>query len=203
MASKARRRSDEYELLPRTSSDSIPSFSSSDHEHYGSPTTDLQLLPLLAWLFIRLPLRQARAKYSKFSSSRSSRRLLVRSIYWTFAALPCIVVLLVVFTATFRPSYIRLPDHYQSLQRKCLESKEPGRGNVNNEKVFIAATLYDPKGSLIGGDWGSAVLELVELLGPENVYLSVYENDADPRAKAALEALGKKLNCNLLPRPYP
>jgi hypothetical protein len=36
---------------------------------------------------------------------------------------------------------------------------------------------------------------LVELLGPDNVHLSVYENDADPTAKEALEQLKSKLNC--------
>ncbi|KAI9866246.1 MAG: hypothetical protein M1813_001367 [Trichoglossum hirsutum] len=193
MARKAHRRSDEYELLPRTSSDSTPSFSSLDH---GSPTVDHQLLRLFALLFVRLPLRQARAIYSKLSGSRSLRRLLIRGIYWTSAALSCMIVLLVVFTAVFRPSYTHLPDHYRALQRRCLESKELGRGNVNNEKVFIAASLYDPKGTLVGGDWGNAVLGLIELLGPENVYLSIYENDVKPPARAALDALGKKLKCN-------
>lgn len=37
--------------------------------------------------------------------------------------------------------------------------------------------------------------ELVELLGPSNIHLSVYENDADPEAKAALEDMAKKITC--------
>jgi Cryptococcal mannosyltransferase 1 len=197
MRPKIRHRSGDYELLPRASSDSTPSFPSLDQGHCGSPTVDLQPLRLLVRLFIRLPLRHARAIYSKFSSSRSLRRqLIIRSIYWAFAALLCLLIRLIVFTATFRPSYTRLPVHYRALQKKCQESKGPGQGNVNSEKIFIAAALYDPTGSLLGGDWSSAVLELVELLGPENVYLSIYENDADLLAKAALEALGKNLSCS-------
>lgn len=47
----------------------------------------------------------------------------------------------------------------------------------------------------MGKDWGNAVLELVELLGPQNVHLSIYENDADPLAKAALESMEHKVNC--------
>lgn len=80
----------------------------------------------------------------------------------------------------------------RALQKRCKESKELGRGNVNNEKIFLAATLFDPAGTLIGGRWGNAVLELVELLGPQNVYLSVYENDATSAVKVALERLGAK-----------
>ncbi|OCL00408.1 glycosyltransferase family 69 protein [Cenococcum geophilum 1.58] len=190
------RRSEEYELLPRVSSDSIRSSSNSDLEHHGSTTTNIHHLRLPAWLCIRLPLRPARALYTKLSGPRGPRRPLVRGICWMIAAILCVIILLVVFTAAFRPSYTHLPDHYGALQRRCRESHEPGRGNINNEKVFIAATLYDPKGLLVGGDWGSAVLKLVELLGPENVYLSVYENDADPLAKASLETLEKRLTCN-------
>ncbi|KAF2815758.1 uncharacterized protein BDZ99DRAFT_565695 [Mytilinidion resinicola] len=84
-----------------------------------------------------------------------------------------------------------------ALQRRCSESSKPGRGNVHNEKVFIAAALYDPGGDLVGGDWGNAVLKLVELLGPENVHLSVYENDADPSANTALDTFRDKLSCNI------
>ena len=101
----------------------------------------------------------------------------------------------IIFTAAFRPSYSRPPDHYQILRRKCEESKEIGRGNVKNEKIFIAASLHDPEGTLVGGDWGSAVADLVDLLGPQNVHLSVYENDASSQAKAALEHMKNKLQC--------
>ncbi|MCJ1432130.1 hypothetical protein MMC27_001486 [Xylographa pallens] len=106
------------------------------------------------------------------------------------------MVLLIAITAVFSPSYAQLPDHYRTLQRRCQESKQLGRGNVNNETVFIAATLYDAEGALVSGHWGSAVLELVDLLGPANVYLSVYENDPDTGAKASLENLAKSLPCN-------
>ncbi|KAL9036303.1 MAG: hypothetical protein Q9180_004373, partial [Flavoplaca navasiana] len=82
---------------------------------------------------------------------------------------------------------------YRELQKRCQEPKEPGCANVYNERIFIAASLYDPDGSLVGGNWGRAVLELVELLGPQNVHLSVYEDDASPKAKAALEKMRTKI----------
>jgi Cryptococcal mannosyltransferase 1 len=98
-------------------------------------------------------------------------------------------LLFAVFTIVFRPSYSNPPEHYKTLANRCGGSSELGRGNINNEKVFIAASLYDPQGSLLGGSWGKAVVELVKLLGPDNVHLSVYENDPDPLAKASLEAI--------------
>ncbi|KAL8710623.1 MAG: hypothetical protein Q9220_004847 [cf. Caloplaca sp. 1 TL-2023] len=79
------------------------------------------------------------------------------------------------------------------LSKRCKESKEPGRGNIHNEKIFIAASLYDPDGTLVGGSWTRAVLDLEELLGPENVYISIYENDATQQAKDALDSMRIKV----------
>jgi hypothetical protein len=81
------------------------------------------------------------------------------------------------------------------LERSCKNSTKPGRGNPNNEKVFIAASIYDHDGSLLAGQWGAAVLELVQLLGPQNVHLSVYENDPNIAATASLAKLGSQLKC--------
>jgi hypothetical protein len=72
-------------------------------------------------------------------------------------------------------------------------SSEPGRGNVNKEMIFIAAALYDAVGELLNGASGHSVLGLVDLLGPDNVYLSIYENDADPAAIAALASFKSKV----------
>jgi hypothetical protein len=105
------------------------------------------------------------------------------------------LVFLVYFTAIFVPSYTNWPEHYRELERSCKNSTQPGRGNPNNEKVFIAASIYDHDGTLLARQWGSAVLELVQLLGPQNVHLSVYENDPNIAAKASLEKLGSQLKC--------
>ena len=66
------------------------------------------------------------------------------------------------------------------------QSTAPGRGNPRHEKVFIAASLYDPDGELALGQWGSRVLELIDLLGPDNVFLSIYENDSGTGGEIAL-----------------
>jgi hypothetical protein len=109
-----------------------------------------------------------------------------------------VITFWIIFTAIFRPSYNIPPQHYKILERKCTESRDPGRGNVNNEKVFIAATLYDRNGLLVGGEWGTAVAELVQILGPENVHVSIYENDPDALAQDALYELGTRLDCESL-----
>lgn len=75
-------------------------------------------------------------------------------------------------------------------------SVEPGRGNTHLENVFIAASLFDPGGHLVGGKWGENLVKLIELLGPETTYLSIYENDSGPEARQALSDLDEKLNCN-------
>jgi hypothetical protein len=115
------------------------------------------------------------------------------------AILPYFIVALVLVAGIVFPSYTHRPAHYDRLSQHCAESNEPGRANINGEKVFIAASIYDEEGTLVGGDWGRSVLELVDLLGPENVFLSIYENDADEKAKEVLTQFSEKLHCKMPP----
>ncbi|TKA80986.1 hypothetical protein B0A49_01046 [Cryomyces minteri] len=94
------------------------------------------------------------------------------------------------------PSYTHAPAHYDTLRQRTLNSNSTGSGNINNEKVFIAASIYDKNGGLTGGLWGQAVLRLVNILGPENVFLSIYENDPDPLAATSLKELGRNVRSN-------
>ena len=184
------RRTEQYELLPRTSEDST----SSTHSLPPRPSPNRSKFPRRSlWHFVCLPVRNLRSLYAIFYRQRGSRGRLLRNSCWILVALSSIAAFLIVFTAIFRPSYSHLPGHYRELQKRCQESKEPGCANLYNERIFIAASLYDPDGSLVGGNWGRAVLELVELLGPQNVHLSVYEDDASPKAKAALEKMRTKI----------
>ena len=187
--------SEQYELLPRTSQDSFLSSGSSIKDHEGPPPASPTSSRRLMWHLFRLPFRLIRSVYTKIHHPGGSRGLLLRGSCWIFTAFLTCIAVLVIFTFAFRPSYTYLPEHYQALQRRCVASKEPGRGNINNERIFIAAALHDPGGTLVGKDWGGAVLELVELLGPQNVHLSIYENDADPLARAALESMEQKITC--------
>ncbi|KAF2114992.1 cryptococcal mannosyltransferase 1-domain-containing protein [Lophiotrema nucula] len=185
--------SETYELLPRRSSDYTQA-SDTDVGHFAAPAKRSIQLRLVFRSWVRHCFATFRGKHSRLGSQIRRRRN--RTICCVFPLLACCIVALVVFTFLFLPSYTYPPQHYKALQRLCLESSRLGRGNVNNEKVFIAAALYDPGGKLVDGDWGNAILRLVELLGPANVYLSVYENDADPSANEALEKFKGRLSCN-------
>ena len=65
--------------------------------------------------------------------------------------------------------------------------------NPRNQKVFIAANIVNAE--LIRGAWGDSVLELIDLLGAENAYLSIYENDSGSDTKSALHDLESRVHC--------
>jgi len=70
-----------------------------------------------------------------------------------------------------------------------------GRANIHNEKVFIASSIYDKQGKLASGPWAQNLLDLVDLLGPENVFLSVFEDDPDSLARTSLERFSERVQC--------
>lgn len=126
--------------------------------------------------------------------------LFYRITKYVFLTLICVVVI----TPIFFSSYTHPPAHYKELARRCTPTIRtddgslqpiPGCANPQNEKVFISAILFDKSGHLAGGLWGRQLVQLVRLLGPDNVYLSVYENDSGARGKAALESLKEKVGC--------
>ncbi|KAL8973073.1 MAG: hypothetical protein Q9183_000196 [Haloplaca sp. 2 TL-2023] len=106
-----------------------------------------------------------------------------------------VIFSLVLITAAFRPSYTNPPAHYDELKRSVLSSKNPGRGNPRNESVYIAASIFDRGGGLVNGAWGNALLSLIDLLGSQNVFLSIYENDAGEQAEEALMAFKGRVPC--------
>lgn len=59
-----------------------------------------------------------------------------------------------------------------------------GAANVNNEKVFIAASLYDPEGALLGGEWAKSVGHIEAWGGMKSCLVS---NDS----QSVLSYLGK------------
>lgn len=112
-----------------------------------------------------------------------------------FSVVLTLLPIWIAIVIVFFPSYSQPPQRYYDLRKRAQGSYKPGRGNVNNEKVFIAASLNDPDGSIVNGAWGTAVAELVRLLDPKNVYLSVYENDASKEAVEALDKLRDRVEC--------
>lgn len=102
-----------------------------------------------------------------------------------------VISCLLAFTAVFNPSYTQgqYPENYFAVTDSVRRGggKNPtgfwrsdvaqnpktttgGRGNPLGEKVYIAANIVDAE--LVRGVWGDAVLELMDLLGEENVFLS-------------------------------
>ena len=143
--------------------------------------------------FLESPRKKSRRKPKAPITLPSRRRLLRRSCHVCFVLVSA-TVLLVALASIFAPSYTSPPAHYELLKSKGLGSDENGRANPNNDKVFIAASLYDPDGGLVGGAWGNAISELIMLLGIENVFLSIYENDSDAASQTALEEFGKGIS---------
>lgn len=122
---------------------------------------------------------------------RNPVQALVLVVKYTLISL----IVLLIITPILAPSYTRLPPHYRELKSRCeAPDALPGCANKFNEKVFISVSLYDKAGHLAGGKWGGAILELIQMLGPENTFLSIYENDS-PGGAAALEDFEKKVPC--------
>ncbi|OTB00297.1 glycosyltransferase family 69 protein [Hypoxylon sp. CI-4A] len=106
------------------------------------------------------------------------------------------ICVLLIGTPIIAPSYTRLPQHYRDLETRCRGPlRQPGCANLHNEKVFISVSLYDKGGELANGFWGESLLELIHMLGHDNVFLSIYENDSGPEGAEALESLRRQLRC--------
>ncbi|KAK4892888.1 hypothetical protein LTR27_008616 [Elasticomyces elasticus] len=124
---------------------------------------------------------------------RSLRHRLLRA-YLVFVTL---ISCMLLTCAIFFSSYSDPPQRYHALRRRVDEEPyRQGRANPDNQKVFIAASLYDAKGKLVSGDWGRSVKGLIRILGPENVHLSIYQNDADDESRIALNDFRRSVSCN-------
>jgi ZIP family zinc transporter len=192
MSAKHHRFGKDYELLPR---------SSFDVEEKGrrdlrdiSPSTSW-----LPWLDWKLPISSFfdRSVYTHYITPRRRGRSLVRLVCWSVASIPLFLLLLVLVTAVLFPSYTNRPVHYNLLRQQALATRELGRANVYDKKIFISAALYEEKGNLVSGAWGRAVLQLIDLLGPQNVHLSIYEDNPDPETEQALFMFRAKVPCKL------
>lgn len=200
---------DDYELVGRSSLDSTDNFDVDEHDYESQlPSSKYHRrydLPLIHQLRSFIP---SGAYRHIWRSSRSllrkagrrgpcCGRLTSRRVFVILRALTGIILLLAILAAVFRPSYTRLPQHYEKLKKTALTSNKPGRINPRNETIFIAASIYDHGGHLARGDWGNGLIDLIDLLGPDNVFLSVYENDvANEQALFALGDLEKRVKCN-------
>ena len=205
--------SDEYELSRASThtsdgiEDSLPYFEDEqDHDDFQSHLlTGKSVKPAISSHFISLapswlrkqPVLQRPRGRSKRLPRRygCTPRSLLRGFILLCYVFVTSITAIVIVGGIFFPGYTHLPPHYQALRARALASQEPGRANIHNQKVFIAASIYDKGGKLLGGDWAENVLDLIQLLGPKNAFLSIYVNDSGPEAKTALEELELRVPC--------
>jgi hypothetical protein len=109
-----------------------------------------------------------------------------------------LLIIVSILEGIFHPSYANPPPHYKYLEEYVRKSSENGRANLRNEKVFIASNII--QADMIDGPWGQSLIELVDLLGSENVFVSIYENDSGNSSVRALRKLASKLQCQLFIR---
>lgn len=119
------------------------------------------------------------------------QRLIIFLLYLIVTVLPTIIII----AYTVFPSYTYPPLRYTQLRTVSEASSTPGRGNPAGQKVFIAASLYDAGGSLANGAWSRNVLNLIDLLGSNNTFLSIYENDSGQVGKHALRKMKERVLC--------
>ncbi|KAF2003117.1 glycosyltransferase family 69 protein [Amniculicola lignicola CBS 123094] len=191
MSSRFSRPAHEYELLPRAS------LEAEDFPELQRHTSNSSWLSRVAES-LPFGVKQISnpSTYAHYITPRRKKRSIIRLIIYSVVSIPYILLSLVLIVGAFFPSYTYRPAHYSELRQRSLESAVPGRANIHNEKVFIAASLYEPNGTLTSGAWGQSVLDLVDLLGPENVYLSIYENSPDAGTVASLDRFRQRVTCN-------
>lgn len=69
------------------------------------------------------------------------------------------------------------------------------RRNHSIGKVFIAVNLYQSERLLRDGSWTRTMMELIDQIGPNNVYLSIFENNSTDATPQLLQDFEKKLKC--------
>ncbi|KAG9199071.1 hypothetical protein G6514_009085 [Epicoccum nigrum] len=180
----------DYERLPRTSLEAqdLPELKRS-----------VSASSWLSTISSRLPgvkTLSERATYTHLVTPRRRKRSILRAIYYTVFAFPYFCAFLVLVAGIFFPSYTHRPAHYVELQQRAANGTEPGRANPYSEKVFIAASLYEGDGQLTSGGWGKSVLQLIDLLGPDNVHLSIYEDNPSEAAMQSLASFRHNVTCN-------
>jgi hypothetical protein len=131
------------------------------------------------------------------SRPRHLRRVFRKhAIYATFKYALVVLMALFVGTPFLAPSYMSPPPHYKELAARCSGANaKPGCANPLHERIFISVSLYDPVGQHANGPWGRALLDLINIIGKDNVFLSIYENDSGPEGVEALHELEKKVPC--------
>lgn len=178
----------------RCSSDELDGLVEDAYLAYSSSSKARSRWPPLPRLRRYLNSKVTKAAHEYYRPRR--RQPLLSRFLLLLSHIPYIILLLLLVCSAFFPSYSNPPQRYRDLRIRVEHSTNYGAANPNNEKIFIAASLYDKDGGLVSGAWGRHVLELIDMLGHENVFLSLYENDPDEQCKEALTAFQQRVPCD-------
>ncbi|KAK4942672.1 hypothetical protein LTR10_017621 [Elasticomyces elasticus] len=125
---------------------------------------------------------------------RTYRRSRTRRLLW-------VVVYLALAALTF--DLLSILKRYREFSRNLTSHTftEPSTlpSPVRNQKIFICAQFWTSAG-IIQERWGQALLDLIGVLGKDNVYVSIYESGSWDNTKELLQALEKVLVENSVPR---
>ena len=72
------------------------------------------------------------------------------------------------------------------------QNASEAEGTFGEQKVYISSIHWNNE-QIIRSHWNSAVVNLIKALGPENVYVSVYESGSWDDSKGALRELDTEL----------
>jgi len=114
---------------------------------------------------------------------RSPRHRLLR-------ALLLIVSFLLILDLLTLLKYYRL--FSRSLVLNTVKHKDDLPNAARNQKIYICAQFWT-NAAVINDHWGSALIELIQTLGPENVYVSIYESGSLDNTKEVLRYLDYEL----------
>ncbi|KAH0373808.1 hypothetical protein KCU65_g112, partial [Aureobasidium melanogenum] len=119
---------------------------------------------------------------SRFSRRRLCRRI---SLRYLVIALGLFVVL----------ALLEASNIHSALEKASLE--EPG--NFGQQKIFIVGIHWNNE-NILRDHWIPAVLALARDIGPQNVFVSIYESGSYDNTKAVLQWLDHALDENGIPR---
>ncbi|EXJ93773.1 hypothetical protein A1O1_02166 [Capronia coronata CBS 617.96] len=121
---------------------------------------------------------------------RSPQRRLLRALVFIFGAL-------------FLLDLLTLLKHYREFSRNLLSHTYTELSTlpspVQNQKIFICAQFWT-NAKVIHDRWGQALLDLVGVLGKDNVYVSIYESGSLDNTKDILQVLDNVLAENHISR---
>ncbi|EXJ92066.1 hypothetical protein A1O3_00616 [Capronia epimyces CBS 606.96] len=121
---------------------------------------------------------------------RSPQRRLLRAVVFILGAL-------------FLLDLLTLLKHHREFSRNLVAHSYPELSTLpsplQNQKIFICAQFWT-SAKIIQDRWGQALLDLIGVLGKDNVYVSIYESGSLDDTKAILQFLDKVLADNNIPR---